>query len=249
MGNKEREAFRQVILKMAKYRLRRVLHTAGYTQQEVREAEIAGEDKMVELIMLKFDEGAINLLSLDLDKGKEKSSEASPPRNAKRTAVPKTKTDDDDPYSNAFDDENGPSAEEESVSESTPEETPEVTDDGNGVENHEVETPRRGRRAKRETESKRDESDISAVEAKLGSILEVVSAMGSLIGEVSEKLDKVLLFVEGSVQFEEVMKLAVARVFKTGFEGGEGQKLKGFSELFEKSKPFIDKRLDRNEDA
>jgi len=244
MGNKEREAFRQVILKMAKYRLRRVMHLAGYTQQEVREAEIAGEDRMVELIMTKFDDGAINILSLDKEKDKS-SSEASTPRTAKREAAKsKPKDDDDDPYSKAFDDDDSPSPEPDPEPEpDADEEQPREVQDDDSVENHEAEAPpRKGRRAKREEPRQAEETpDHSAIEAKMDGLLEAVVSMGNAIGEISDKVNTLLAFVEGSVQFEEVMKLAMARIFKMG----TAEPLKGFADLFERSRPFVDKRLGR----
>ncbi len=244
-NNKEREAFRQVILKMAKYRLRRVMHLAGYTQQEVREAEIAGEDSMIELIMTKFDEGDINILSLDKDKSPEpRKEEKSPKRSSK---VKEKDEDDDDPYSKVFDDDDVEGVEsdpEPDPSEDPPEETPE--DENDGVEKHEAEAPRKGRRAKRE-ESRQAEpeasSDTSALEAKMESVLDALVSMGNAIGEVSDKVNAVLKFVEDSVQFEEVMKLATARIFKMG----TAEPLKGFADLFERSKPFVDKRLGRTD--
>jgi len=242
-SNKEREAFRQVILKMAKYRLRRVMHLAGYTQQEVREAEIAGEDNMIELIMTKFDEGDINILSLDKDKSPEPREEKSPKRSSKVKDE-----DDDDPYSKVFDDDDVEGVEsdpEPDPSEEQPEEPPE--DEDAGVEKHEAETPRRGRRAKREEPRQAEpeaSSDTSALEAKMESVLDALVSMGNAIGEVSDKVNAILKFVEGSVQFEEVMKLATARIFKMG----AAEPLKGFADLFEKSKPFVDKRLGRTAD-
>jgi len=251
--NEEREAFKQAALKMAKYRLRRVMHEAGCTPQEVREAEVEGEDKMVEIILTKYDEGAIDLPGLEKSAGKAPTGSTSkkeepkeePKRNAKRDSKPKedkggnvSKDDDDDPYSSAFDDDDD-NDEVKEESKANDEDSGDDEDgphgDDEGVENHEADPPRKAeRKAKRTEEST---SDVSALEAKVDKLLDLTVSTIEAVVELRDVVDK---FVERHTVFAEIVKFAFARIWKLG----AAQPLKpGFGDVIAKAEEIANKAL------
>lgn len=221
MGAKEeREAFKQSVLKMAKYRLRRVLNEAGCTPQEVREAEVEGEDKMIEIIMTKYDEGAINFPGLEKATGKSAGG-GQTKRTAERSKKEPEPADDDDPYGDAFGDDDN-----------SEEETP--PEDNQGVENNEVEEPKR--RGKRKIEKSASDVDLSALEEKLDKIMDLLVSTVETTVELSEKVDSLM---ESHTEGKEIMQLAFSRIWKLG----AASPLKpGFGDIITKARELVAKR-------
>jgi hypothetical protein len=246
--NEERGAFKQAALKMAKYRLRRVMHEAGCTPQEVREAEVEGEDKMVEIILTKYDEGAIDLPGLEKSAGKAPTGSTSkkeepkeePKRNAKKDPPkkekpPKDDDDDDDPYSSAFDDDDEVKEESKANDEDSGDDEDGPHGDDESVENHEADPPRKAeRKAKRTEEST---PDVSALEAKVDKLLDLTVSTIEAVVELRDVVDR---FVERHTVFAEIVKFAFARIWKLG----AAQPLKpGFGDVIAKAEEIANKAL------
>lgn len=251
MGKKEeREAFKQAILKMAKYRLRRVLSEAGCTAQEVREAEVEGEEKMVEIIMTKYDEGAIDFPGLERATGKDLSGGKQPDpapdgkepkRTAKKGNSKREEPKDEDPYSGAFDDDDDGSSGDDKGSDDDDDNKGSDDEGGGGedtgIEDDDKEPPRKAERSKRKSAS--EDSDI---DSKIAKVMDLLLSNIETLVELSEKFDK---FVTQHIEFEETVKFAFARIWKLG----SAQPLKpGFGEVIEKAKEIAKKRTGQAEE-
>lgn len=80
--DKEREGFRQDLLNMSRFKIRRECIDQGCPVNEVREAEAEGEEAMIELLMQKYDAGEVEIPGMT--KSKTKNTAKKTTRKAKR---------------------------------------------------------------------------------------------------------------------------------------------------------------------
>lgn len=236
MGKKEeREAFRQQAMRMARYRLRRAMKLCGYSATEIREAEIEGEDRMVELIMIKYDEGAIDISGLEKEGASPPQQKAAKEETVKRTAKKAAKKEEEeeeeDPYADAWEDEDV----EVSTSKEDKEEEESVS-----VENDEVDEP--PPKAKRSAKRSEPSGDLGAIEVKLDKCVDlIVTAMG-VISDLNDTVNK---FIGEAVVFEEIVKLALSRIWKLG----AAEPLKpGFGDVVSKAEGIAAERLGKKQE-
>lgn len=80
--DKERERFKQDLLNMSRFKIRRACIDHGCPTSEVREAETDGEEAMIELLMQKYDAGEVEIPGMT--KSKTKNTGKKTTRRAKR---------------------------------------------------------------------------------------------------------------------------------------------------------------------
>lgn len=68
--DKEREKFRQDLLNMSRFKIRRGCIDSGCPVNEVRAAEAEGEEAMIELLMQKYDDGEVEIPGMSKSKTK-----------------------------------------------------------------------------------------------------------------------------------------------------------------------------------
>jgi hypothetical protein len=227
----EREAFKQVALKMSKYRLRRALNKAGCDPQEVREAEVEGEDRLVEVLLTKYDENDIDLPNLERAMGKSAGSpkKTEEPKRAAKRSAKKEDDDDDDPYSDAFDDDDDPK------------DGPDDSEHDDVVEDDEAEPPRKASKSKRKVGGGDGGTDLEALETKIDTVMDLLVSNVEATVELSDKFDA---FTNQHIEFEEIMKFAFSRIWKLG----AANPLKpGFGDVISKSKEIAAKRIGKDD--
>lgn len=218
--DKDRVNYVQELKKTSRYKLRKICSDRGVDIAEIRAAEASeddAEDKMISLILAKYDEegGAASSTRKSSTKRKAKKDPEPPPETEEDEDELNFDSDDgdDDGYGIDFDDD----------------------DDGQEAEETETEPEEEVTRTAATEESTVTDAEQSALEEKIDQLLDMQVTMAETVVALEGKVNKLagaLSSIKKTTLFTRtVVEISFSRIFKLG----AGEPIKAFGKIREKA--------------